>query len=103
MRVIPLGTTSLPQDVIYEYLESLRQIYTPEVKLVPAPEITWEWHTDVVGISRTIYSCITAIISPMTLRRFWLVEAFRNTSLRCLRPFSILPLARCSNRSSIML
>ncbi|KAK4998759.1 hypothetical protein LTR66_002059 [Elasticomyces elasticus] len=30
MDIIPLGRTELPEDVISEYLESLRQIYTPE-------------------------------------------------------------------------
>ncbi len=35
MQVIKLGTTSLPQDVIHEYISSLRQIYTPEVGVSP--------------------------------------------------------------------
>lgn len=33
MEIIPMGKTSLPMDVILEYLESLKQIYTPEVGL----------------------------------------------------------------------
>jgi len=33
MEVIPMGTTHLPVEVILEYLESLKQIYTMEVKL----------------------------------------------------------------------
>lgn len=31
MEIKPLGTTSLPMDVIEEYLESLRDIYTAQV------------------------------------------------------------------------
>lgn len=31
MQIIGLGATSLPMDVIMEYLESLRAIYTAEV------------------------------------------------------------------------
>ncbi|KAI9837249.1 MAG: hypothetical protein M1819_000323 [Sarea resinae] len=30
MEIIPMGTTSLPEEVISEYLESLKVIYTPE-------------------------------------------------------------------------
>lgn len=30
MEVIPMGETSLPIEIILEYLESLKQIYTPE-------------------------------------------------------------------------
>lgn len=33
MEKIPLGTTSLPMDVIEEYLDSLRPIFTLEVSL----------------------------------------------------------------------
>ena len=32
MEVIPLGTTQLPLEVISEYLESLKEIYTIEVR-----------------------------------------------------------------------
>lgn len=31
MDIIELGTTELPIDVIMEYLDSMREIYTPEV------------------------------------------------------------------------
>ncbi len=31
MEIVSLGQTSLPPDIISEYLESLRDIYTPEV------------------------------------------------------------------------
>ena len=31
MEVVPMGRTELPVEVILEYLESLRAIYTPEV------------------------------------------------------------------------
>jgi hypothetical protein len=34
MEVLHLGKTSLPEDVIFEYLESLKEIYTAEVFLV---------------------------------------------------------------------
>jgi hypothetical protein len=37
MQIIELGTTGLPLDVIMEYLESLKQIYTPEVCLPGRP------------------------------------------------------------------
>ncbi|KAI5854596.1 PPPDE putative peptidase domain-containing protein [Tricharina praecox] len=30
MEIIPLGTTSLPQEVVLEYLDSMKQEYTPE-------------------------------------------------------------------------
>lgn len=32
MQVIPLGKTDLPMEIILEYLDSLRQIYTVEVR-----------------------------------------------------------------------
>ena len=32
MEVISMGTTNLPVEVILEYLESLKQIYTMEVR-----------------------------------------------------------------------
>lgn len=32
MRIIELGKTELPMDVIMEYLDSLRDIYTAEVR-----------------------------------------------------------------------
>lgn len=31
MEIIPLGKTDLPLEVILEYLESLKQVYTAEV------------------------------------------------------------------------
>lgn len=31
MEIIPMGTTHLPVEVILEYLESLKEIYTMEV------------------------------------------------------------------------
>jgi hypothetical protein len=31
-QILPLGQTGLPMDVIMEYLESLREIYTYEVR-----------------------------------------------------------------------
>lgn len=33
LQQIPLGTTHLPMDVIEEYLDSLREIYTVEVNI----------------------------------------------------------------------
>lgn len=37
MEIIDLGTTSLPQDVIAEYLTSLKEIYTIEVSPLGRP------------------------------------------------------------------
>ena len=37
MEVIDLGATSLPQDVILEYLSSLKEIYTAEVSMLDLP------------------------------------------------------------------
>jgi hypothetical protein len=34
MQIIDLGTTNLPMDVIMEYLDSLKEIYTPQVCLI---------------------------------------------------------------------
>jgi hypothetical protein len=31
MQIVPLGQTQLPEEVILEYLDSLREIYTAEV------------------------------------------------------------------------
>jgi hypothetical protein len=31
MEIIPLGETALPMEIILEYMDSLKQIYTPEV------------------------------------------------------------------------
>lgn len=31
MEVIKLGQTALPMEVVLEYLESLKEVYTPEV------------------------------------------------------------------------
>ncbi len=39
MEIIELGETDLPMEVILEYLESLKEIYTPEVWLRP----TYGW------------------------------------------------------------
>ncbi len=39
MEIIKLGETDLPMEVILEYLESLKEIYTPEVWLRP----TYGW------------------------------------------------------------
>lgn len=33
MEVMPLGTTNLPIEIILEYLESLKAVYTSEVRL----------------------------------------------------------------------
>lgn len=32
MEIIPLGRTSLPEDIIEEYLGSLKEVYTAEVR-----------------------------------------------------------------------
>ena len=37
MEVIDLGESSLPQDVILEYLSSLKEIYTAEVSMIDLP------------------------------------------------------------------
>ena len=34
MQILPLGTTQLPFDVILEYIESLKGIYTREVSIM---------------------------------------------------------------------
>ncbi len=34
MQVLKLGRTSLPMEIIMEYLESLRPIYTAEVEVI---------------------------------------------------------------------
>ena len=31
MEIVPMGRTELPADIILEYVDSLRSIYTPEV------------------------------------------------------------------------
>lgn len=44
MQIMDLGTTNLPMDVIMEYLESLRSIYTPEVgsfQTLRRKKLTW--------------------------------------------------------------
>ncbi len=37
MQIIKLGQTTLPMDVIMEYLESLKSIYTAEVRSILLP------------------------------------------------------------------
>lgn len=39
MEIVKLGQTSLPLEVILEYLESLKAIYTAEVCLAPSRHI----------------------------------------------------------------
>lgn len=40
MEVIPMGRTDLPLEIILEYLESLKQVYTAEVGLTwPTPPL----------------------------------------------------------------
>ncbi len=40
MEVIPMGTTHLPVEIILEYLESLKEIYTTEVRVMQYELVT---------------------------------------------------------------
>ena len=38
LQVVDLGTTNLPMDIIMEYLDSLKEIFTAEVRIISAVE-----------------------------------------------------------------
>ena len=66
MEIIDLGETNLPMDIIMEYLDSLREIYTAEVWMIcNIPNC----YTDVCSLKnrRTRCSLTIAIISQMIL------------------------------------
>ncbi len=50
MEVISLGTTDLPLDVVREYLESLKQIYTAEVSSIEPSKSTCAKLTSILAV-----------------------------------------------------
>ena len=63
MEIIPMGTTHLPMEVILEYLESLKTIYTMEVESqIPIPRRK----ADVLISSHMICSSTIVTTSQMT-------------------------------------
>ena len=67
MEVISMGRTQLDMEVILEYLESLKTIYTAEVGSLAAFD---KRHTAHSASSPTTFSSITATTSAMTLLYF---------------------------------
>lgn len=94
MEVIKLGQTALPMEVILEYLESLKKIYTPEVSELHIP-----CHKQLLTFSsHTICLHITVITSQTILQCSLLAKEYRIISLLFRKPFSTRPLGKCSNR-----
>lgn len=77
IQVIDLGTTNLPLDVIMEYLESLREVYTEEVGLFVCPATGLE--DDVNMLRRTIFGPITATTSRMISQHSYSGRVFHPT------------------------
>ena len=83
MEIVKLGRTELPVEVILEYLESLKAVYTAEVRaLEHGRNATW---TDAFHSPMTS-SYTTATISRMILPCFWLAKTYRSTLHLSLRP-----------------
>lgn len=76
MEVFPMGRTDLPIEVILEYLESLKQIYTAEVG---SPQTSLMFNK-LIFRSPTICFSIIVITSLMILPCFWLARPFQSTS-----------------------
>lgn len=72
MQIIDLGITNLPMDVIMEYLESLREVYTEEVRQAHCMSA----NTDIYR--RMIFGPITATTSRMISPRFCLERAYHH-------------------------
>ena len=68
IEIIPIGRTSLPEDVIAEYLESLKEIYTAEVCRVLRGS-AWRRRLRLENSPMTC-SCTTATTFRMTLPCF---------------------------------
>jgi len=63
-QILPLGQTSLPMDVIMEYLESLREIYTYDVCAL----LKFRWcNGGLLGDRLTTFGPIIATTSRTTL------------------------------------
>lgn len=75
-----LGKTELPMDVIVEYLDSLRPIFTAAVSL--APVASGRGRLTPAGRPMTCGST-TAIISPTRSPPFWSARGYRTTSCTC--------------------
>ena len=84
MEVIKLGSTQLPIEVVLEYLESLKEVYTAEVW--QAGKALYLMETDRSDSPMTC-SCTTAITSLMTLPCSWSAKEFQTTSPRYLRRY----------------
>ena len=67
MEIIPMGTTHLPMEVILEYLESLKTIYTMEVG---CQVLFLRRNVNVYVLSLMICSSTTVIIFRMTSQCF---------------------------------
>ena len=87
-QTLHLGQTSLPMNIIMDYLESMSQIYTAEVCTNSYSEL---WIS--LKFCRLMTSGpIIAIISRMILQLFFLGKAFQSISQTCLRLYLIVHL-----------
>jgi len=93
METVELGRTSLPMDVIMDYLDSLRQIYTPE-----ASTLHYSQMQKLTEIRHMISSATTATISPTISLRSWWASLFPSISPIFQRQFSILHSVKCLRR-----
>ena len=80
MEVIPMGTTQLPLEVILEYLESLKSIYTMEVR---HSTLVLDVKRCLFQNSLMIYSFTTATISQTISQCSWLAKEFQTILPRC--------------------
>ena len=87
MQILQMGETRLPEDTILEYLDSLREIYTAEVRLSDILAL------EILNKHRLMtFGHITAIASPMTFLPFSSAKASRRILGIFLRPSSTPPL-----------
>ena len=98
MEKIHLGTTNLPMDVIEEFLDSLRPIFTLEVPI----QISTRQYCHPANLIRPMTSSITTATTLATHSQISSSEKeFRNTSSRCLKLSSTHPWVACCFPSSL--
>jgi hypothetical protein len=93
MQIIDLGTTGLPIDVVMEYLDSMKDIYTAEVCILGNGGEPIGITLVTNDVRHTISGPTTATISPTTLQHSSLARAYQTISQTSPRLCLILRLA----------
>lgn len=91
LQILNMGTTELPMDVIQEYLESLKEVYTMEVNHLNPSGL----HPNADSSRHMIFGLTTATTSLMISLFSYSVKEYQTTSQTFHKLFSILPLAEC--------